>query len=877
MTVLFQTLRNLLRRHRLEGELDEELRFHLEKQIEVNLGSGMPPDEARRRALIELGGPEQVKERVREARSGFLLEAFWKDLRHGARMLGRNPGFTAVAVLTLALGIGANTAIFSLVDGILLRPLPYPQPGRLAVLLQSQPSAGLQRWGLSQFLFASFRDQARSFQGLAAYTTDGLNLTGLDEPVRVQTAHVTAGFSDVLGVRPALGRAFLPEEDAPGRNDVCILSDRLWRGRLGGDPGILSRSVRLNDSLLHVVGVMPPGFRFPGLETDVWVPLGLDPERRFGFTLTGIARLKDGVTAAAAESEATGLQWDLARQSENPPPTGSDLKMIVTPLQEALTRTVRQPLIVLLGAVGLVLLIACANIANLLLARITARRHEMALRISLGASPRRLAAQLLTESLLLSVLGAAAGVLVALWVVALLGRLPLEGVPRVAEVHVNAGALAFTAATALLTGVLCGWLPAVRAYRIGQNTQLREGTRNTASASSRGAIHVLVGAQVALSIVLLIGAGLLLKSFAHLLAVNQGFQSENLLTMRLSPSGERYGSPEKLAQFYETLIDRVRRLPDVRAAGLISNLPIQSDGWSDAYVVEGHERPGSALPNALIRVGFPGYFQAVGVPVRGRDFSGDDDGDAVPVAIVDETLARLYWPDGNALGKRIRLGWDTSERAWMTIVGVAGSVKHAGLAEPWYPHLYLPFRQSQDTATQMHLAVRTVASPSSATASIRAQVRDLDAHLPVFAVRTMPDLVDETLNSQRMTNLLLTAFAATALLLAVMGIYGVMSINVTGRMQEFGVRMALGAQRGDVFGLVLRQGMRIALLGAGVGLLCALGVTQVLRTLLFEVSPFDPVTFLGVAGVLGAAALAACWLPARRATRADPIRTLRCE
>ena len=872
-------LRSLFRRQQADDELDEELRYHIEQKTEQYLTKGFDPPEARRRAMLEMSGIERSKEECRTMRKVNWFHDLMQDLRYGARMLRKSPGFTTVAVLTLALGIGANTAMFSLVDGVLLRPLPYAEPERIVIFIQSYPSVGLSRWGISQFLFASFREQARSFERSAAYTTTGLNLTGLDEPVRVQAANVTAGFFEVLGVNPALGRSFLPEEDVPGKNVVCILSDRLWRNQFGSDPQIVGRTLRLNDALLQVVGVMPPGFHFPRLETDLWIPMGLNPERRFGFMFTGIARLKGGVSAAQAEAETTGIQWNLARQTENPPPAGADLKMIVMPLHDAVTRTARNPLFVLLGAVGFVLLIVCANIANLLLGRVTARKQEIALRIALGASPRRIVAQLLTESLLLALLGAMAGAGLAVWLVALIGRLPLEGIPRIAGVEVNTAALLFTAAVTLATGFLFGLAPAVRAYQLGLSGGLRDGIRSTASVSSRRLNNLLVAAQVALSLVLLIGAGLLLKSFAHLLAVNPGFRPENVLTMRLSLSARSYNSPEQMIQFYEVLIERVRALPGVRAAGLVSNLPIlQTNSDADGYVVEGHERIGPVPPNALMLAAFPGYFQALGIPLlRGRDFSSADRGDTEPVAIVDETLAHLYWRDGNAIGKRIRFGWDTSDRAWMTIVGVAGNIKHAGLATDAYPHLYMPGRQREERVQEMHLAVRTAGDPAAAAATIRKQVRELDANLPAFDVRTMDDMVAESLNSQRLTNLLMGAFAAAALLLGAVGIYGVMSLNVTGRTQEFGVRIALGAQQRDVFRQVVGQGMRIAALGAGVGVLGALGVSRFLQTLLFEVSPADPATFAAVVMILGGAAFAACYLPARRATRVDPMVALRNE
>lgn len=878
LRAFFLRMGGLFNKETRDHEFSAELEAHLQMHIEDNLRSGMNVEEARRQAILKLGGVDQVKEQYRERGGILFLESLWQNLRFALRMLGKNPGFTTVVVLTLALGMGANTAIFSLVDGVLLRPLPYQEPERLVVFLQSYPSVGLSRWGISQYLFASFREQTRSFERSAALSTSGVNLSGMEEPVRLQATYVTAGFFEVLGVNPALGRAFLPEEDSPGKNVVCILSDRLWRSRFGSDPFIVGKVLRVNDAPIQVVGVMPPGFHFAAVQTDLWIPLGLNPERRFGFMFTGIARLKAGVSAAQAEAETTGIQWNLARQTENPPPDGADLKMIVMPMHEAVTRTARTPFLVLLGAVGFVLLIVCSNIANLLLGRVTARKREIALRIALGASPRRIIAQLLTESLLLAVLGAVVGVLLAVWLVDLIGRLPLEGIPRIAEVQVSAGTLLFTAAVALVTGVLFGLAPAFRAHQMGLNAGLREGVRSTASASGR-LNNLLVGAQVALSIMLLIGSGLLLKSFAHMLAVNPGFRPENLLTMRISLSERSFDPPEKMIQFYEALIERVRALPGVRAASLVSKLPIQADGGdADGYAIEGQEQNGFVPPNALMHVVFPEYFQALGIPLlRGRDLAATDTANTEPVAIVDETLARLHWPDGNAIGKRIRFGWDTSDRAWMTIVGVAGDVKHSGLATPEYPHLYMPYGQRVQRLQQMHLAVRTAADPSALAATIRAQVRELDANVPVFAVRTMPDIVAESLNSQRLTNLLMGAFAAAALLLAGVGIYGVMSLGVTGRTQEFGIRLALGAQRGDVFRLVLRQGMLVAAVGAGVGVIGAFAVSRFLQTLLFEVSPADPATFAAVVVILGSTALAACYLPARRATRVDPMVALRNE
>ena len=811
------------------------------------------------------------------------METLWQDVKYGVRMLAKSPGFTAVAVLTLALGIGANTAIFSVVNAVLMRGMPFPEPERLVTLWQSYPQRGLNPWWLSQANFAAYRDHNRSFERLAAYSRAGVNLTGDGEPERLQIANITWDFFEVLRVPPALGRGFRPEEDAPGRNTVCILSYGLWQRRFGGDPQVLGKKILIDQVPMEVVGVMPQGFAFPSAEIQLWRPVGLDPTRKFGFFLRGIARLKPGVQPAAAEAETTailraGAQADANFGGSNAPaPPDADLKTVVTPLRDAVTQTIRKPLLVVLGAVGLVLLIACANVANLLLARATSRGREISVRFALGATPARVARQLLTESLLLSALGGIGGVFLAWWGVGLLGQLPVEGVPRLSEASVDGKVLLFTASVVLLTGLLFGLAPVARLRALGVQAGLREGMRGGTARSSRRMNGALVAAQFALSLILLVAAGLLLKSFERLLAVNPGFQPENVLSLYVQIPDQKYREPARSAQFFTVLLERVQGLPGVRSAGLTSTVPFVGDIDSDGTIVQGHEPPpGVPVPVTRIFRVSPGFFRALGVTlIRGRDFLPTDREDSPPVAVVDETLARRYWPDGDALGKRIRYSWDTSDRAWMTIVGVAGTIQDYRLDLPTEPHMYLSY--AQEPQRRMSLVVRTSSEPGALTAVVRAQLHEIDPDVPLFSVRTMEEHISQTLQPRRLTNLLLASFAATALLLAAVGIYGVMSLEVSSRVQEFGIRMALGAQPRDVFRLVWSHAMWLTAAGALLGLVGALFATRVLASLLFEVRTTDAATYASVAALLAAVAFVACYVPARRATRVDPIVALRYE
>jgi predicted permease len=868
---------NLFQRDRVEHELDAEVSSYLNQLIDEKIEGGMSPASAHRAAMIELGGVDQVKEQVRDVRLGSTIEQVWQDTRYALRMLRKNPSFTAIAVITLALGIGVNTAIFSLVDGILLRPLPYQQPDRLVRLVQSQRQLGLDRWNLSQASFAALRDNNHSLEAVAAYSTSGANLTGDDEPERVSIGTVSADFFKVLGIPPIRGRAFRAGEDTPGNNGVCIISFGFWQRRFGGDPNIIGRSLNLNSAPAEVIGVMPASFSFPRPETEIWTPIALNPTRSAPYFLRAVARLAPGVAPSEAEAETTGVLWDYARQhpdiseSRIPLDQGSALKTIVTPLKETIVGNTQKPLLILLCAVGLVLLIACANVANLLLARATSRVREIAVRFALGASPSRVARQLLTESLVLAFIGAAAGVMLAWLGVRMLDRLPLDGIPRIEVVTVDGRVLAFTAGIGLLTGLLFGLMPALRAYRMGIVAGMHEGGRG--GTSSRRSNNVLVAAQFALSFVLLIGAGLLLKSFQRLQSVELGFNPEKLLTMVVSLPARKYSKPQQSLQFYQSLGDRLRSLPGVRAAGLTTNIPFVGDGNTDNFIVEGHESEGGAGVQTQLLSITPGHLQAMGIALLGgRDFVETDNSDSQPVAIVDETLARMYWPDGDALGKRVET---TGDMQWMTIVGVAGGIKQDGFAEELQPHIYMPLAQSPSLLVK--LVVRTDGSPNATIGAIRTAVSELDPSIPVFSIRTMHDVMDRTLNSQRLTNLLLTSFAALAVLLAAVGIYGTMSLYVGSRKNEFGIRLALGAPPVVLLRSVLREGMVLIAAGVAIGLAGALALTRTIASLLFQVSPTDPIVFTGVPLILVVVALTACFVPARRASRVDPITALRHE
>jgi putative ABC transport system permease protein len=873
-------------------EIIEELSQHLDDRYGEWLAGGLEPEAAYRAALAELPDGQllarelgrferatKIAPVIGEPKGATMVSDLGQDLHYGLRVLRLNPGFTFIAVLTLALGIGANTAIFSLVYGILLRPLPYREPDRLVRLIQASPNLGLQTWGLSQADFAAYREQNTSFESFALFTNGGANLTGEGEPERLTATTVSADFFQVFGVDPAFGRTFREGEDAPGKNGVCVISYSLWQRRFGGDRHVIGRTLTLNNAPTEIIGVMPAEFKYPRLETELWIPLALNPTRTAPYAFQGIGRLRPGVLIAQSQADTTNVLQNFGRQHPASSEAvgineGNGPRTIVTPLKEALVGKTEKPLLVLLSAVALVLLIACANVANLLLARATARTREIAVRVALGATPSRIARQLLTESVLLSCIGAVAGTTLAALGIRLLDKFPITGVARIEEVNLSGAVLVFTAGLALLTGLLFGLVPALRAYRMGLASGMREGGRG--SLANRRINGALVAAQLALSLILLIGTGLLLKSFQRLEAVNPGFNPEQTLTMAATLPRGKYDKPEQALQFYRNAMDRLRTAPGVQAVGFATSLPLANDWDADGFIVEGQEPRDGNLTHteqAVLQNVTPGFFQALGIPLLGgRDFQETDTANSLPVAIIDEPLARRYWPAGDAIGKRIET---TGDQQWMTIVGIVGGVNHFSLAEEKQPHIYMPMAQGM--ATRAFLVVRTDGPASAATATVRTELKQTEPDLPIYLVRSMSEIVGGTLSTQRLTNWLLTAFAALAMLLAAVGIYGTMSVYVGSRTKEFGIRLALGAQPSALLWSVLRQGLRLTAAGVVAGTAGAFALTQTIKSLLFEVSATDPIIFLSIPALLVMVALAACYVPARRSARVNPLVALRYE
>jgi predicted permease len=789
-------------------------------------------------------------------------------------MLRTRPGFAAVAVLTLALGIGANTAIFSTVNGVLLRPLPYPESGNLVTFWGTAPEKRLPVVNYPDGMFVFFHQRNRVFESLAAYSSGGVSLSGDGEPERVATAWVSPDFFTVMSQVPIAGRAFLLEDGARGRNNVAVLSHALWRRRFGGDRNLVGRSILVGGQPTVVVGIMPPGFDFPE-RSEMWLPQVINAETVDDWYLSTVGRLKPGQTVEDAHRDVVAMsdEFMLGRPAIFPG-AKPGARAVVQPVLRSLVGDARTPLLVLLGAVGFVLLIASANIGNLLLARALARSREMALRCCLGASSGRLAAQLLTESLVLAVLGGGAGLLLGVLGIRAIQSLELGPVPRLAEVRLDPLALLFTLGVTLLAGVLFGVAPAIRASRVDPLDGLREGARSGTSGGTRRLSQGFVVAQFALSLVLLIGAGLLLRSFRRTLEVDPGFRPENVLAARVQLPWPKYGNDTVVRVFQNRLLESVRSLPRLHQVGLVNRVPFSRGNPQSNLFVEGQvPRQGEATPVINMRGASPGYFEAIGTPIlRGRGFLPSDMAGSPEVVVVDETVARQFWPDGDAIGKRIRTSTD-SATPWLTIVGVAPNVKHASLREQPNFELYWPIAQHPTWSS--YLVIRAAGAPDGLVAGLRRIVSELDPTLPLSEVHTLEGAMAESLSLARLTNVLLTGFAGLALLLAVIGIYGVMSLNVNGRLSEFGVRLALGAAPRDVLLLVMRQGLLLALLGLLLGLGGALWLTRFLGSMLFQVSPMDPVTFATVGGILTAVAVVACYIPAKRATRADPIAVLR--
>ena len=811
------------------------------------------------------------------------MEAFLQDVRYGLRMLRKNPGFTAVALLVLTIGIGANVAIFSVVNTVLLRPLPYHDPGRLVMLWESLPGIGFQQVGTATGEYLDYRDRNRVFSGIAAYKNDTANLTGSGQPERISISRTSANLFSVLGVQPMLGRTYAREEDRPGAAKVAVLSYGLWKRRYGADSGILGRAVDLDGQPYTVIAVMPASFQFPfsslpySDRAELWVPVAFtqdeiaDRVREFGTF--AIARLKPGVSLPQAQEDVTRVAADFEKQYPQFYNGSVYVKPRASPLAADIVGKVRPMLLLLLGAVGFVLLIACANLANLLLARASARTREMAVRSALGASQARLLRQFLTESVLLAIAGGALGLFAAFWAVRLLVAFGPERVPRLQDVAIDPLVLAFAVAASVLTGILFGVAPAWRASRIQLQMALKEAGARAGTSRERLRVRdALVVLETACSLLLLVGAGLLLNSFVRVLRVPPGFNPNGVLIARTQFDESRYPQAEQCGRAERQIVARLRRLPGVQSAGFVTNLPL-ADPRGIGFRIEGH--PPNEFHNADNALVNEDYFRAMGIPIlRGRSFREQDTPSTTLVAVINQTLARTYFPNQDPIGKRLVWGYRTP----FTIVGVAGDVKFSALDAEVAPMIYMSnFQVTSGISRHAVFVTRTAGDPAGLASAARREIWSVDKDLPVFGVTTMDDVLAASVAQRRFSMSLLGGFAVLALLMAAIGLYGVLSYSVSQRMHEMGLRMALGANARDLMRLVVGQGIRVALAGVAAGLLASVAATRLLVGMLFAVSPLDPLTFMVVAVVLVAAALLASFIPARRATKVDPMVALRYE
>ncbi|MGH9970956.1 MAG: ABC transporter permease [Pyrinomonadaceae bacterium] len=812
------------------------------------------------------------------------MERLFRDIRFGFRSLLKRPAFAAIAVGTLALGIGANTTIFSVVNAVLLRPLPYPSSDQLVVIWGKLPTHGLNKLSVSPAEFVDYRNRNHTFSAIATYSSIGRNLTGAGEPERLNVTFVTEDFFSVLATRPQTGRTFLHDEDQPGHNHVAILSHSLWQRHFAGDQSIVGRSVMLDGVSHEIIGVMPAGFQFPDSETQIWKPMAFDADdlsenNRGSHYLDLIARMKPGVTLAQAQADVGSIAAQMQREHLDHYEEGSGWGASVVGLHKEIVGDVRPALLVLFAVVGFVLLIACANVANLLLARAAAREREIAIRTALGAGRLQILQQLLVESLLLSLAGGAIGILIAVWGKDLLTALNPASLPRINEIHVDGRVIAFTFAVSLFTGLVFGIIPALQASKLNLSESLKEGSGKTTEGRSRLRLRgLLVISEVAMAMVLLIGAGLMIKSLYRLQQVDLGFNPNNILTLRLALPQAKYQKPQLQRAFFDELIGKVEGLPGVKSLGLVNFLPLSGSGNRRNISVEG--KPENPI-NVEFRLSNPQYFSAMGIELsKGRYFDEHDRENTTYVTVVNEAFTRTFLPGEDPLGKRIKMGGLNSPFRWLSVVGVIKDIKHQGLDVDARPEMYIPYLQPPlpDWNVQsMFLAVRTDHEPQSLIGAMRGAVHEIDAEQPIYGVATMQQSLTESVAPRRFNMLLIAAFSALALLLASIGIYGVVSYSVTQRIREFGIRMALGARTFDVLKLVIKSGMALTFIGIAIGLGTALALTRLMTTLLFGVAPTDAATFAAVSILLVLVALLACYLPARRAAKVDPLVALRYE
>lgn len=819
------------------------------------------------------------------------MGALSQDLRYGFRVMRKSPGFVIIAVLALALGTGTNTAIFSLVNALLLRPINYENPDRLTMVWEKSVKRGFGQVPTSVPNFADLKTNNQTFEDLGAFTDSSFNLTGAAEPEKVMGVKVSATLLSLLGRPPLKGRLFLAGEDQPQASHVLILSHHLWQRSFGSNPNLVGQTVALNGESYTVVGIMPPDFRFPPAfsatvassqyttpDADLWVPLTIEavPPPREARFLYMVGRLKPGVSATAAQAEMNVIASRLQKEY---PAADADMEVDVIPLREQVTGDIRPALLVLFGAVGCVLLIACANVANLLLAKASGRQKEVAIRIALGATRLRIIQQLLTESLLLSVIGGLLGSIIGILAVRYLIAFTPANVPKPDNIGIDAPVLLFTLFLAVFTSFIFGLVPAIQASKSDLNETLKEGGRgNSGSAKQNRVRSLLVVVEVALALVLLIGAGLMIKSFVRLQNVNPGFNPENLITLELQLPEKKYGEKEQQAALQQQLVQRLVDIPGVQSAAAVNNLPFSGTELNNSVTIEGRPPVVNAneRPRAFFRDISPNYFQAMGIPMRqGRPFADSDKKDAPAVVIINEAAARRFFPNEDPLGKRFKRGRAESQFPWLMVVGIVGGVSHTTLGLPSQPEVYLPFQQSPDAI--ITLVARTKSDPRGLAATVRREVSNVDKDLPVSNLKFMDEIVAGTVSQPRVYALLLGIFAILALVLAAIGIYGVISYSVTQRTHEIGIRMALGAQTRDVLALVIKQGMALALVGVFFGLLASLALTRVLSSQLYGISSTDPVTFTGISLLLMLVAIIACYIPALRATRLSPMIAVRYE
>jgi putative ABC transport system permease protein len=869
-------VRATLRRPEMETEMDAELRFHMEESVEDLVRKGMPREEALRRARLEFGGVERAKEECREARGVTFLETFTQDLRYGARTLRKAPGFTFVAVLTLALGIGANTAIFSLVNGILLRPLPYADPQQLVSIKGTYPKGA----------FVAMRERLRSMD-VAAYSEDHqFNLTGYGEAVRLPGALVSAETFSILGATPELGRTFYPGEDLAGQDNFVVLSHALWQQRFGGNAAIIGRVVELEGTGRQVVGVMPASFGFPSTKTQLWIPLHNDARNTVAYWagdfMPVIGRLHPNTRFQQAQAEIRLFQSQVTKMFPWPMPATWNADVSVLPLQDGMVADVRGRLLMLLGAVLLVLLIACANVANLTLSRAATREKEIAIRGALGAGRRRIFTQLLTESVLLATLGGLLGLVFAkggLWL--LKATLP-AGMPRLMDVNLDWRVLLFTAGLAIITGVFFGLAPALQSSRVAPSESLKSGGRGAAVSVSQKFRSALVVAEVAFAVMLVLSAGLLIRSFWAIAHTNPGFRPEQVVTARITPSESFCSDPGRCLSFYRSVVSQVAATPGFGGAALVNTLPLGGRVTKRNMDVEGHvPGAGENAPLFWLNVVSPNYFRVMSIaPLAGREFSNADEAGA-PVAVVTAATARRYWPGSSAVGKHIRL---LGDKDWRTVVGVIPDVRAFALQKntpEWIEGAaYVPFNadatlEDKRVPAEMTIAVRTSMDQSQVGAVLQHIVAGLNPEVPLSELKPMREVVSEAVATPASTASLFALFAGIALVLGIIGIYGVLAFLVSKRTREIGIRMALGARRKDVMLLIMKEGARFSLTGIALGLAGAMAVTRLLASELYGVSAVDAVTYLSVTGVMLLVTLLACYVPTRRAMRVDPLTALR--